>query len=90
MEKRSWFPLGYVSCRRGEKGVVAGQFVRFAGGVGAVGGPVQAGLFAFVRASISPDNVASLRLVAQYGFVQVGEQWDEEDGRELVLEVPVG
>lgn len=43
-----------------------------------------------VRASISPNNVASLRLVAQYGFVQVGEQWDEEDGRELVLEVPAG
>ena len=43
-----------------------------------------------VRASISPENVASLALVAQYGFVLVGEQWDEEDGRELVLEVPAG
>jgi RimJ/RimL family protein N-acetyltransferase len=43
-----------------------------------------------VRASISPENVASLALVTQYGFVQVGEQWDEEDGRELVLEVLAG
>ena len=41
-----------------------------------------------VRATISPDNVASLRLVAQYGFVEVGEQWDDEDGLETILEVP--
>jgi RimJ/RimL family protein N-acetyltransferase len=40
-----------------------------------------------VRASISPDNVASLRLVAQYGFVEVGEQWDDEDGLETIYEV---
>ena len=40
-----------------------------------------------VRASISPDNVPSLRLVAQYGFVEVGEQWDEEDGLETIFEV---
>jgi RimJ/RimL family protein N-acetyltransferase len=41
-----------------------------------------------VRASISPDNVASLALVHSFGFVQVGEQWDDEDGLELVLERP--
>ena len=40
-----------------------------------------------VRASVSPDNVASLGLIRQYGFVRVGEQWDEEDGLELVYEV---
>ncbi len=40
-----------------------------------------------VRASISPDNTASYNLVAQYGFVQVGEQWDEEDGPEIIYEV---
>jgi RimJ/RimL family protein N-acetyltransferase len=40
-----------------------------------------------VRASISPGNVASLRLVAQYGFVEVGEQWDDEDGLETIYEV---
>ena len=41
-----------------------------------------------VRASVSPDNVASRALLAQYGFVEVGEQEDDEDGPETVLEVP--
>ena len=41
-----------------------------------------------VRASVSPGNVASLGLVQQYGFVRVGEQWDEEDGLEVVYERP--
>lgn len=41
-----------------------------------------------VRATISPDNVASLATISGFGFVQVGEQWDAEDGRELVFEVP--
>lgn len=39
-----------------------------------------------VRASVSPGNVASLALIAQHGFAQVGEQWDAEDGLELVFE----
>ena len=43
-----------------------------------------------VRASISPDNAASLATIAGYGFVEVGEQWDEQDGRELIFEVPAG
>ncbi|MBV8932529.1 MAG: GNAT family N-acetyltransferase [Kutzneria sp.] len=42
-----------------------------------------------VRASVRPDNTASLRLVAQYGFLEVGTQWDEEDGLETVFEVAV-
>lgn len=41
-----------------------------------------------VRATIGPDNVASLATISGFGFVQVGEQWDEEDGLELVFEVP--
>jgi RimJ/RimL family protein N-acetyltransferase len=41
-----------------------------------------------VRATISPGNVASRALVAGFGFVEVGEQWDDEDGLELVLERP--
>ncbi|MFD0523524.1 GNAT family N-acetyltransferase [Paractinoplanes durhamensis] len=41
-----------------------------------------------VRVSIAPDNVASYALAAHYGFVKVGEQWDSEDGREIVYEVP--
>jgi ribosomal-protein-alanine N-acetyltransferase len=42
-----------------------------------------------VRASISPDNEASLATVRPFGFRRVGEQWDEEDGLELLLERPV-
>jgi RimJ/RimL family protein N-acetyltransferase len=41
------------------------------------------------RVSIRPDNVASYQLASQYGFVKVGEQWDEEDGLEIVYEVEV-
>lgn len=41
-----------------------------------------------VRASISPDNVASLATIANFGFTEVGEQWDEEDGLELLFERP--
>ncbi|WP_245679169.1 GNAT family N-acetyltransferase [Actinomadura hibisca] len=41
-----------------------------------------------VRASVSPDNSASLAIIAAIGFQQIGEQWDEEDGRELVFEQP--
>ncbi|MGM1062251.1 GNAT family N-acetyltransferase, partial [Saccharothrix sp. Mg75] len=41
-----------------------------------------------VRVTISPDNEPSYRLASQYGFVEVGEQWDEEDGLEVVYERP--
>jgi RimJ/RimL family protein N-acetyltransferase len=41
-----------------------------------------------VRASISPDNVASLALIRSLGFEQRGEQWDEIDGLELIFERP--
>ena len=40
-----------------------------------------------VRATIRPDNTASSDLVKQYGFVEVGEQEDDEDGLEIVYEV---
>jgi RimJ/RimL family protein N-acetyltransferase len=40
-----------------------------------------------VRVSISPDNTASYSLAAQYGFAKAGEQWDEEDGLEIIYEV---
>lgn len=42
-----------------------------------------------VRASISPGNVASRNLVLSHGFVEVGQQEDEEDGLEIVYEVTV-
>ena len=40
-----------------------------------------------VRTTISPDNVASCQLASQYGFAEVGEQWDDEDGLEIIYEV---
>jgi RimJ/RimL family protein N-acetyltransferase len=43
-----------------------------------------------VRASISPDNSPSLALVGQFGFARVGEQWDDEDGLEIVFEIDIG
>ncbi len=39
-----------------------------------------------VRATISPDNGPSLAVIRRGGFVQVGEQWDDVDGLELVVE----
>jgi RimJ/RimL family protein N-acetyltransferase len=41
-----------------------------------------------VRVTISPANTASYALASQYGFAEVGEQWDEEDGLEIIYEVP--
>lgn len=41
-----------------------------------------------VRASVSPDNAASLATLAGFGFVGTGGQWDDEDGYELVFEAP--
>ena len=37
--------------------------------------------------SISPDNIPSLNLVEEYGYVLIGEQIDEIDGLELVFEM---
>jgi RimJ/RimL family protein N-acetyltransferase len=41
-----------------------------------------------VRVSIRPDNLPSSALALQYDFRQIGEQWDDEDGLELVYERP--
>jgi hypothetical protein len=35
---------------------------------------------------VSPHNEASLRMVRRLGFHQTDEQWEEEDGLELVFE----
>ncbi len=37
--------------------------------------------------SIAPTNDPSLAIAAKLGFTQTGEQWDEEDGLELVFEL---
>lgn len=39
-----------------------------------------------LRATVSPGNVASRALIESEGLVEVGEQWDEEDGLEIVYE----
>ena len=39
-----------------------------------------------VRASISPGNEASLATLRPFAFTHVGDQWDEEDGLELLFE----
>ncbi|HWB56758.1 MAG TPA: GNAT family N-acetyltransferase [Gaiellaceae bacterium] len=44
------------------------------------------GIHDFV-ASVSPGNAPSLAIVHKLGFVQTGDQWDEEDGLELVFEL---
>jgi RimJ/RimL family protein N-acetyltransferase len=38
-------------------------------------------------ASVSPDNDPSLAVMRKLGFVQTGQQWDDEDGLELVFEL---
>ena len=43
-----------------------------------------------VRATISPGNTASYALVSQYGFAEAGQQWDDEDGLEIIYEVAAG
>jgi len=40
-----------------------------------------------VRAAVRPDNTPSRALLERLGFIEYGEQWDDEDGRELLLEV---
>ncbi|KAK1772085.1 GNAT family N-acetyltransferase [Phialemonium atrogriseum] len=42
-----------------------------------------------VRATVRPDNLSSRNLIAKHGFHEIGEQWDEEDGLEVILEVSV-
>jgi len=39
------------------------------------------------RASVSPNNVASLAIIRGFGFQQVGVQIDDIDGEELVFEL---
>ena len=62
---------------RGIATAVVGELLKFAADQGEV---------LVVRASISPENVASLAVIANWDFVLTGEQLDEEDGLELVYE----
>jgi [ribosomal protein S5]-alanine N-acetyltransferase len=62
--------------RRGHARAALGELLVFARAQGAK----------IARASISPDNAASLALAGSFGFTQIGEQHDEIDGVELVFE----
>lgn len=42
-----------------------------------------------VRLTISPDNAPSRGVMRDHPFVEVGEQWDNEDGLEIIYELPV-
>ena len=41
------------------------------------------------RATVAPDNERSINLIAKLGFAHTGEQWDPDDGRELVYDLDV-
>lgn len=66
--------------RRGYATAALGALIAYA---------AESGEARIVRASISPDNSGSLKTIAAYGFVQVGEQMDEIDGLEFIFERPV-
>lgn len=40
-----------------------------------------------LRATVSPGNTPSRRLIESEGLVEVGDQWDDEDGLEIVYEL---
>lgn len=40
-----------------------------------------------IRATFTPDNVASRTLIESFGFIHTGEQIDDEDGLELIFEI---
>ena len=42
-----------------------------------------------LRASVSPDNAASLATLSKFPFTHVGDQMDEIDGLELVFDLAV-
>jgi RimJ/RimL family protein N-acetyltransferase len=65
--------------RRGLAHAALGELLAYARAHGAT----------IARASISPDNAASLALAGSYGFTQIGEQVDEVDGLELVFELRI-
>jgi ribosomal-protein-alanine N-acetyltransferase len=48
----------------------------------------QPGVHMF-RYTVSPNNVASVRLIQRFGFTLVGQQIDDEDGPEDVYEMSV-
>lgn len=42
-----------------------------------------------LRYTVSPDNLPSMHIIKKLDFIYKGEQVDEEDGLELIFELPV-
>lgn len=42
----------------------------------------------FLRYTVSPENSPSMAIIRNFGFPLIGEQIDEEDGLELIYELP--
>ena len=42
-----------------------------------------------LRYTVSPGNEPSLHIIRKLGFIHIGEQIDEEDGLELIFELPL-
>lgn len=83
-DERGMVEIGYTVLpehrRRGYARAAVRELIRFAEGEANA---------QVIRASISPDNAASLAVIRPFGFERVGEQWDDEDGLELVFERPL-
>ena len=77
---RSGTPSPRLTRGRGLGGLIVELFCFWLAGQGVID----------VDASVSPDNEPSLRLLRRRNFVETGEHWDEEDGRELILTKRVG
>ena len=43
----------------------------------------------YLRYTVSPENLESMAIIKNFGFPQVGEQVDPEDGLELIFEASV-
>jgi RimJ/RimL family protein N-acetyltransferase len=43
----------------------------------------------FLRYTVSPNNLPSVSVISKFDFPQIGTQMDDEDGLELIFELPV-
>ena len=41
-----------------------------------------------LRYTVSPENAPSVHIIKNLGFLEVGKQIDDEDGIELIFEMP--
>jgi predicted acetyltransferase len=50
---------------------------------------IKTGEVRSIRASVSPDNVASKALISKLGLIKIGKQIDDIDGLEYVFQIPI-